>query len=310
VISAAHRRHLFLCSNDQGCFSHANGDIRKATVDLFAAVHRIVGRALVPALQSHLRPKQMEEYMAAFSAAPAAAAAAAGGPPPARAIAGGASGPPPRAPPVAGGRGGGPPPGGHPPPGGGGGIGGPGGPRGAPPMSHHPAAAAADASGEGEDVLDDGTCQFCGGCGPGATEKQLDLHYWQECPMLMSCERCKQVSAWMPLLVACMLAPVRTHATPQIIEIATRTEHLLRECEHKDEFTQCPHCGDAVASRALASHQASPVCRPLRGGPGSQRCPLCGEEVSGGASGKDGWAVHLLDVGCPANPRTNGAATG
>lgn len=33
--------------------------------------------------------------------------------------------------------------------------------------------------GEEEDDADDGRCQFCEGCGPGATEQQLDLHYWQ-----------------------------------------------------------------------------------------------------------------------------------
>jgi hypothetical protein len=39
----------------------------------------------------------------------------------------------------------------------------------------------------------EGVCQFCGGCGPHATEAQLDLHYWQACPLLTACPRCQQI---------------------------------------------------------------------------------------------------------------------
>ena len=93
----------------------------------------------------------------------------------------------------------------------------------------------------------------------------------------------------------------------QIIEIATRTEHLLRECEHKDEFSPCQRCGDAAPTASMAAHRASPICKPSAGGSG-QRCPLCGEDVSSGSGGggKDGWVRHLLEEGCPRNPRTNG----
>jgi len=51
-------------------------------------------------------------------------------------------------------------------------------------------------------------CQFCGLEDPALSEEKLDLHYWQECPMLTSCKLCEQV-----------------------IEIATLNEHLLSECE-------------------------------------------------------------------------------
>ena len=46
---------------------------------------------------------------------------------------------------------------------------------------------------EEEEGAHDGACQFCGGCGPNATDAQLDFHYYQECPLLMECARCKQV---------------------------------------------------------------------------------------------------------------------
>lgn len=37
------------------------------------------------------------------------------------------------------------------------------------------------------------TCQFCGKYDPTFTEEKLDMHYWQNCPMLNSCEECGQV---------------------------------------------------------------------------------------------------------------------
>lgn len=37
------------------------------------------------------------------------------------------------------------------------------------------------------------TCQFCGKYDPSFTDEKLDMHYWQNCPLLMSCEECGQV---------------------------------------------------------------------------------------------------------------------
>jgi centrosomal protein CEP104 len=36
------------------------------------------------------------------------------------------------------------------------------------------------------------TCQFCGRYDPNFTEDMLDMHYWKECPCLMSCTFCGQ----------------------------------------------------------------------------------------------------------------------
>lgn len=45
----------------------------------------------------------------------------------------------------------------------------------------------------GDDVLH--TCQFCGKYDTSFTDEKLDMHYWQECAMLMSCNECGQVRA-------------------------------------------------------------------------------------------------------------------
>ena len=40
--------------------------------------------------------------------------------------------------------------------------------------------------------LSQDTCMFCG-AGNLANDDALDLHYWQECPLLSSCPSCGQV---------------------------------------------------------------------------------------------------------------------
>ena len=37
------------------------------------------------------------------------------------------------------------------------------------------------------------TCHFCGRYDERFTPNNLDLHYWQECPMLVNCPGCGQV---------------------------------------------------------------------------------------------------------------------
>lgn len=61
---------------------------------------------------------------------------------------------------------------------------------------------------DGCDDDDETTCQFCGHQDPTWTPATMDVHYWRECPMLTSCEHCKQV-----------------------IEISTLRAHLREECE-------------------------------------------------------------------------------
>jgi len=61
---------------------------------------------------------------------------------------------------------------------------------------------------DGGDDDDETTCQFCGHQDPTWTSETMDVHYWRECPMLTSCEHCKQV-----------------------IEICQLRAHLREECE-------------------------------------------------------------------------------
>lgn len=54
----------------------------------------------------------------------------------------------------------------------------------------------AEGEGQQEEEEDDDvthTCQFCGKYDPSFTDEKLDMHYWQNCPMLISCEECGQV---------------------------------------------------------------------------------------------------------------------
>lgn len=53
------------------------------------------------------------------------------------------------------------------------------------------------------------TCQFCGKYDPSFTDEKLDMHYWQNCPMLQSCHECGQVRARGP--------------QPRVCSVATRT---------------------------------------------------------------------------------------
>ena len=294
----------YCADRDHATFEHANADIRRATEELFAAAYTATrDNTLLPVkLSPYLRPKQREEYSAAFVAAVARSAsgdheaphltrdavnypsstpnlsspgAATGG-------AGAASrvGPaevyraqdvPKHVATVA-------------------------------PTSTTAAQAQQQASAATEyshrqdadewrhaadsDTLTAGTglCQFCGGCGPGASEQVLDLHYWRDCPMLTACGACGQV-----------------------VEVAVLHEHLLSECERASDFKECSVCGAAVALGGGREHAASGACVPVTDPHTAARCPLCFGDVA--PPNKSGWLMHLLGGrGCPANSRSNGAA--
>lgn len=114
-------------------------------------------------------------------------------------------------------------------------------------------------------------CQFCGLEDPSFTEEKLDLHYWQSCPLLISCKACEQV-----------------------IEIPTLNEHLLHECEVQGGYKQCPTCGEAIMASSFAAHVDRHDCQPPA--PGMNRCALCHTDIP---DGEDGWRQHLLVDTCP-----------
>ncbi|XP_043973162.1 centrosomal protein of 104 kDa isoform X1 [Gambusia affinis] len=122
----------------------------------------------------------------------------------------------------------------------------------------------------------DNMCIFCGKKDESFTEDGLDLHYWKQCLMLQRCDECRQV-----------------------VEIASLTEHLLRECENRSKFSQCPRCSEAVPTEELAGHVQSSNCN--RTVAASNHCPLCHNNFP---PGEEAWKTHLMgQEGCKQNSR-------
>merc|ERR1712129_595362 len=126
---------------------------------------------------------------------------------------------------------------------------------------------------EGDDDEQEDVCNFCGLRDQSflENEENLDLHYWQSCPMLTSCKLCEQV-----------------------IEIATLHEHILNECESGIQHQMCRECNVPYPVNSNEPHTKCPS-------PGI-KCPLCLCVIS--ADTPEAWKKHLLSYpGCKANPR-------
>ncbi|CAI2384678.1 unnamed protein product [Moneuplotes crassus] len=120
---------------------------------------------------------------------------------------------------------------------------------------------------------EDLSCQFCKKT--GFTEQGLDLHYWEQCLMLTTCFMCEQV-----------------------IEIGDFNNHLLNECEKKDEFYQCTRCKQAVFKKGLEQHEEEGCNLPKKN---AIRCPLC--KIDCEPAGELGLLTHIMQKGCKNNPR-------
>ncbi|NWJ02931.1 CE104 protein, partial [Crypturellus undulatus] len=124
----------------------------------------------------------------------------------------------------------------------------------------------------------DNLCIFCGERDESFTEEGLDLHYWKHCPMLTRCEHCKQV-----------------------VEIASLTEHLLTECDKKDNFGKCQRCSEALPKDELPKHIKSKTCNFAKPEEVANHCPLCHDNFS---PGEEAWKSHLMGKdGCRMNLR-------
>ena len=124
------------------------------------------------------------------------------------------------------------------------------------------------------------TCPFCGKTDPSfANSDFLDVHYWKECAMLTACALCNLV-----------------------VEIPKLNEHLLRECQDKDQAGECPRCKEAVPVEELDDHIEQQSCYPSKPLGVANRCPLCHEDIPPGV---DGWKQHILTDGCPNNERSS-----
>jgi centrosomal protein CEP104 len=81
---------------------------------------------------------------------------------------------------------------------------------------------------DGDDAQDFTTCMFCQVHDKTWNENDLDVHYWKDCPLLISCPSCAQ-----------------------IVEIAGLPEHLLDECDEKDQYVPCDVTGKKTYLRIL-----------------------------------------------------------
>ena len=123
-------------------------------------------------------------------------------------------------------------------------------------------------------------CKFCGKKDPVfASEDNLDIHYWKDCPMLVACPDCSQV-----------------------VEILNLNEHMLKECELAEVQRQCPRCKEAVHIDEYEQHVEEQACLPAKPPSVANRCPLCHDDVD---PGTEGWKQHILVEGCPNNDRSN-----
>ncbi|XP_061457125.1 centrosomal protein of 104 kDa isoform X2 [Rhineura floridana] len=137
----------------------------------------------------------------------------------------------------------------------------------------------------------DNLCIFCGERDESFTEEGLDLHYWKRCPMLTRCDFCKQKSS----------SSHHSGGPEQVVEIASLTEHLLTECDKKDNFGKCPRCCEALPKDELPRHVKGKACNPAKPEKVANRCPLCHENFT---PGEEAWKVHLMSKdGCRMNPR-------
>jgi len=91
-------------------------------------------------------------------------------------------------------------------------------------------------------------------------------------------------------------------ACQQVIEISTLYDHLLVECEENTEgrFRRCERCGEVIPGDQWDAHSRDQSCTPAQPPEVANRCPLCHVDIEPEA---EGWLKHLLDQGCPKNPR-------
>ncbi|KAE8989823.1 hypothetical protein PR003_g24522 [Phytophthora rubi] len=223
---------------DCNCLAHQSREIRDAAKDITVALYLVVGADVEGYLKS-LRPKQLEEYQAAFEAAETAKASNRHG-----------------------------------------GIGNVARRDEKPHEIQAPFDDEVDATADSEDEesVDEYTCPFCGVVDEKFDSDYLDQHFWASCKMLTPCKMCGQV-----------------------IEIPTLNEHLLTECEMQQNHRECPRCGEAITAKFFERHVSLNDCPPRAPLNRANRCPLCHDDI---APGKKGWRRHLLEEGCPNNPRS------
>lgn len=97
-----------------------------------------------------------------------------------------------------------------------------------------------------------------------------------------------------------------------MIEVAVQTDHLLQECNYRNNFKKCPRCTEAINTTIPQEnelHFKTKQCVPAD--KKGNRCPLCHTNI--GAS-EEVWKEHLMSSdGCSKNtrkPSSNNAQNG
>lgn len=123
----------------------------------------------------------------------------------------------------------------------------------------------------------DKVCEYCGKFDPKFNQDMLDMHMFNECPMLYLCTSCGNV-----------------------IEIININNHLLKECTAKNQYRECPICHEAFHKDQLDEHVEEGACKPFN--PEEVvRCPLCHMDIKPATIEK--WREHILVKQCPNNER-------
>jgi hypothetical protein len=72
----------------------------------------------------------------------------------------------------------------------------------------------------------------------------------------------------------------------------------------KKNFRVCSRCKEPIVVNLYDKHVSEKSCLPAKNQNVAQRCLLCHRDVE--PPGKKGWEIHLLEEGCPNNPRNSG----
>ncbi len=150
----------------------------------------------------------------------------------------------------------------------------------------------------------DFTCQFCGLYDPSFTEDALDHHYFVDCPLLMRCQEVITCPLYPPTHSLFTHPPTRPPPQcGQVIEIFGLAEHLLTECEAKDEYVPCARSGLAVRQDQMDAWRTGPGAyfeQSLPEGSKTALCPLCFYDIA--PSTEEGIKTHYAQM-CANNPR-------
>lgn len=90
---------------------------------------------------------------------------------------------------------------------------------------------------------------------------------------------------------------VRCKECSQVVEVSMLTEHLLMECENRDNYSQCSQCSEAINESERKQHRSE--CRIIL--EGCNRCPLCHDNLE---DEEICWKKHLMgEKPCIKNTR-------